>query len=246
MNYEIYTLSFAENSIALGIYVLIDGTISYFFYRSFTFFLILLPGFFAFRSYYRQFLISKRKKRLLEEFSEALYSISINVKAGYSLENAFGEAYKDMSMFYKEKSLMADEILRIKKGLAMNKSLEELLEDFAIRSNEEEIRLFGAVCKNAKRNGGNITEVLTDTADRIRESICVDAEIETILSEKKLELRIMQVMPFLILAYMQVTSVGYFDVLYKGIRGRLFMSVALAMYIAAVIIGNRLVRSFRG
>lgn len=102
--------------------------------------------------------------------------------------------------------------------------------------------MFSDVVKSAKRNGGNITEVLSGTADRIRESICVDAEIETIISEKKLELRIMEGMPFLILMYLEVTSVGYFDVLYEGIRGRLFMTIALLLYIAAIILGNKIMK----
>ena len=202
----------------------------------------MTPGAVLFMKYYRNSLKEKRHKKLLEEFSETLNSISINLKAGYSIENAFLEAHKDIKLFYGEKSLMAEEILRIRRGLEMNLTLEELVENLAKRSGAEEIEMFSDVLKSAKRNGGNITEVLTDTADRIRESICVDAEIENLMAEKKLEFRIMAVMPFVILIYLNITSVGYFDVLYEGIFGRAFMTTALITFGAALMLGQKIMR----
>lgn len=242
MDYREYNLCLKEMAAGLGVYIGICSIIAYFFYRSFYVFIALLPGAFFFFRIVRRMLCEKRKKKLKDEFSETLYSVSVNMRAGYSLENAFLEAYRDLKLFYGEKSLMAGEVMRIRKGLEINITLEELIEDLSDRSGVEEIKMFGDVVKSAKRNGGNITEVLSGTADRIRESICVDAEIETIISEKKLELRIMEGMPFLILMYLEVTSVGYFDVLYEGIRGRLFMTLALFLYIAAIALGNRIMK----
>ena len=137
---------------------------------------------------------------------------------------------------------MAEEILRIKRGLEINITLEELIDNLAKRSGAEEIEMFSDVCKSAKRNGGNIAEVLTDTAERIRESICVDAEIDNLMAEKKLEFRIMSVMPFVILIYINITSAGYFDVLYEGIFGRVFMTVALLIFAGALILGRKIMR----
>ena len=242
MDYRTYKLSKVEYLKAVLMYAGMSATIAYFFYRSMTVFALIAPGFIVFVRIYRNFLKEKQKKKLLEEFSETLNSISINMRAGYSIENAFLEAYKDIKLFYGEESLMAEEILRIRRGLEINITLEELVENLAGRSDAEEIEMFSDVLKSAKRNGGNITEVLTDTASRIRESICVDAEIETIMAEKKLELRIMEGMPFVILVYLNITSVEYFDVLYEGIFGRVFMTVALLIYATALMLGRKIMR----
>ena len=96
------------------------------------------------------------------------------------------------------------------------------------------------MCKSAKRNGGNITEVLLNTAERIRGGINVDKEIDTLLSEKKLELRIMEIMPFFIMMYLEVTSVGYFNVLYQDYKGRILMTACLLGYMGAVYVGKRI------
>ena len=242
MDYKIYKLSKTEYLKGAIIYGCISGGTAYFFYRSAALFLIMLPGFAVFLKLYKNRLKEKRNKKLMEEFSETLGSVSVNMRAGYSIENAFLEACKDIKLFYGEESLMAEEILRIKRGLEINITLEELMDNLAKRSGAEEIEMFSDVCKSAKRNGGNIAEVLTDTAERIRESICVDAEIDNLMAEKKLEFRIMSVMPFVILIYINITSAGYFDVLYEGIFGRVFMTVALLIFAGALILGRKIMR----
>lgn len=238
MNYEEYMLSLKEWAISIAIYVVADSLIAFFFYRSFIVFIGLLPGYYFFLKEYKKRLISKRKKQLLDEFSEVLLSVSLNMKSGHSIENAFVEAYKDIKLFYGDKSLMAEEIMRIRKGLEINITLEELIDDLAKRSEEIEIRMFSDVCKSAKRNGGNITEVLLNTAEKIRAGINTDMEIETLIAEKKLELRIMEAVPFFLMAYLEVTSTGYFSPLYKGLPGRLVMTACLLVYILAVLVGN--------
>ncbi|MBO4679527.1 MAG: type II secretion system F family protein [Lachnospiraceae bacterium] len=242
MDYTTYKLSGTEYIKGILIYAVLSGIIAYFFYKSAAVFFIMIPGFWFFIKLYKNVLKEKRKQKLLEEFSETLNSVSINMRAGYSIENAFLEAYRDIKLFYGEKSLMAEEIMRIRRGLEINITLEELAENLSKRSGAEAIEMFSDVLKSAKRNGGNTTEVLTGTAERIRESICVDAEIENIMAEKKLEFRIMAVMPFVILVYLNITSVGYFDVLYEGIFGRVFMTAALFIYAAALILGRKIMR----
>ena len=242
MDYKIYKLSKTEYCKGTLIYACFCAVVAFFFYKSAIAAVFMVPGIAVFMKYYRNGLKEKRNKKLLEEFSETLGSVSVNLRAGYSIENAFLEAYKDIKLFYGEKSLMAEEIMRIRRGLEINMTLEELVENLAERSGAEEIEMFSDVLKSAKRNGGNIAEVLTDTAERIRESICVDAEIENLMAEKKLEFRIMTVMPFVILIYLSVTSAGYFDVLYEGIFGRVFMTAALTTFAAALMLGRKIMR----
>lgn len=242
MEYGKYRFSFEEFAVGVIAYMALVAIISILFYRSVIAFVIMAPLVIVCVKPYRHYLIERRKNKLLDEFSECLYSVSSSVKAGYSIENAFLEAKKDMVMFYGNKSLMAYEIDIIRNGLKMKKNIEELISDLAKRSNLEEINLFADVLGCAKRNGGNITEVLAETADRIRERIRVDNEIRISLTGKKLELRIMEAVPFFILIYLQLTSRGYFDILYEDIRGRIFMTVCLFIYLSAVTVSERITK----
>lgn len=242
MNYEKFRYGIKDIILEFGFYCMVCGAVSYVFYKSFMIFALTMPIFPIYLKIQKKKYIHKRKGKLLEEFAESLQIISANLKAGYSVENAFIEAYKDVIVFFKKESLMAAELLLIRKGLEVNRTLEEMVEDFALRSNVEDILLFADALKMAKRNGGNIREVLLDTADIISEKICTDKEIELIISEKKLEFRIMEAVPLLLPVYLEATSKGYFDVLYEGIFGRMFMTSCLIVYVVAIIWGDRILR----
>lgn len=242
MEYDKYKCSYIELINGLALYILGDLVISYFFYRSIIMFLILMPGFLLFFHFYKERLKVKRREELVNEFSELLYSVSIGMKSGKSIENAFIDSKDDMKMFFGEKSIILDELMRIENGLDLNKTLEELIDDLAFRSKEEDISLFSDVFKCAKRNGGNVTEVLSETADRIRKKVVVELEIKTIMSERRLEVRIMEAVPFFILTYINLTSEGYFDSLYDGFNGRLVMTGCLIVYILAVFFADYIMR----
>ncbi len=242
MDYKVYKPEVKEILKAIVMYCAVSGVIAYFFYRSVKVFLCLTPGFAIFYRFYIKKLKEERSRQLKEQFAEMLRAVSAGMNAGYSMENAFLEAHKDMELFYGKKCMIAEEIVKVRKGLEVNMTLEELIKDIAVRSGDEDIASFSDVLGCAKRYGGNVTEVLRTSAETVREKICVDKEIELIIAEKKLELRMMEVLPFFILMYLRITSVGYFDCLYEGIAGRCFMTVCLAVFIIAAFFGEKIMR----
>lgn len=239
--YDEYKFSIGELIAAVITYLSVLALTSYFFYRSVLFFLIGLIGIIFYLKIDKKQKIRKTKKKLAEEFAEVLNSVNANVKAGYALENAFVEAYNDMVSFYGDKSLMAEEIIYIKKGLSVNQTLESMLSDLGKRSGVEDILVFSRVFETAKRNGGNIKEVLEKTSETVKAKSEVEKEIEVMISQRKLELSIMECIPFFIIAYIGITSKGYFSVLYHNLRGILLMSVCLSVYIIAIYIGSKMV-----
>lgn len=242
MDYSVYKFSTGEYVVFLLRLTLIAALFSFFFYRSFLVFPVMLLAGPLYYRIERNNLKDKRRKKLCDEFAETLYSVNANMRAGYSLENAFMESYKDISRFYGEKSIMAPELIYIRKGIEINRNLEDLIKELGERSGVEDIEIFALVFETAKRNGGNVCEVLSSTADTIREKTRLDREIETIISEKRFELLIMECVPFMIFVYIEFTSKGYFDICYHNIRGVLFMTVCLLLFVAAVYIGSRIIK----
>lgn len=239
--YDEYRYSFWEVMGVISCYLVIMIMVAYFFYRSFKVFLILLISLPFYLKIHKKKKIKETRARLAEEFAEVLSSVCANVKAGYATENAFVEAIGDITLFYGDKSLMVPELMQIKKGLSLNMTLESLLRDLGERSAVEDILVFAKVFETAKRNGGNVREVLDATASTVRDKIEVNKEIEVLVSQKKLELRIMEVIPFFIIGYIDLTSKGYFDVLYHNLSGNLLMSACLLLYVLAVWLGSKMV-----
>jgi len=77
----------------------IMGMFGYFFYGSVKWALLLSPLMIVLLRKKRRELCIARKQELLRQFKSMLVSLNNAVSAGYSLENALQETYKDMLYF---------------------------------------------------------------------------------------------------------------------------------------------------
>lgn len=216
------------------------GLLAYFFYRSL---LAVVPlsavGVLLF------FRIAKEKgkkdrEELAIQFRECILAVSTSLQAGYSAENAFMECRQDMALMYGEGGFMVREMDIIRRGLTINIPLEELLADMAERSGCDEIGQFAQIFSIAKRNGGNMAEIIRSSADQIGRQIRLKQELRTLLSGKRMELGIMKAMPLGILLYIELGNPGYFAPLYHNSMGIAVMTLCLAVYLGAYMLGERI------
>lgn len=216
----------------------VTGLLAYFFYRSIWAIFPLAPlGVLCFRTL-RQKKLEKSREELTAQFRECILAVSTSLQAGYSAENAFLECGKDMKLMYGEDALICGELGLIRRGLAINITLEELLQDLAQRSGCEEIGQFVRIFSLAKRNGGNMAEIIKSSATLIGKQIEQRQEIHTLLAGKRMELNIMKAMPFGILLYINMGNPGYFDMLYHNMTGVSVMTGCLVVYLAAYRMGE--------
>lgn len=220
------------------------GMVSYLFYHSVVAFIILMPVSILLLKKKNSELCFKRKVQLEKEFKEVILSVSANLQAGYSVENAFRESYQDVVMLYGENSLMAGELIIIIRKLGNNEQIEDILWNLSDRSGIKDIRDFADIFKVAKRSGGDIRGVIANTASVISDKQDVRREIETVMSDKKMEQTIMQYMPFAIMFYMSLTSPGFFDSLYHNLLGVLIMTGCLVLYTVACFMADRILNSY--
>lgn len=234
MNYEEYKFNKKE-LVILGLqWIGISGVTAYFFYRSVVVFMVLLPVFFLYLKWRKKEAIKKRKWELTLAFREAVVMVAGNLQAGNSVENAFKRVYSDLKTLYGEDAEISGEFRMIGRGLNNNMVLETLLMDFGERSGIEDIKDFADIFGIAKRTGGNLKEIISDTADAISTKTEMRRELRILISEKQFEQRIMSVIPFFILIYIGFTSPGYFDSLYHNLQGIGIMTACLAAYLTAL------------
>ena len=202
------------------------------FYDSLVAVLILSPiaviWFFYQKKNYRE-----RARRLIGiQFKDAIASVLTNLKAGYSIENAFKEATKDMELLYGKQSLICGHFHKILKGMKNNIPLEKLLFNFGKDSENKDIQEFALVFSVAKRSGGNLTEIISRTIAVISQKIEM---------AKRMEARIMNLVPFFIIFYINLTSRGFFDPLYHNIFGIALMTICMTVYIAAYLLSEKII-----
>lgn len=240
MDYSIYVFSRKEKIILFMQWAGICGMLAFFFYRSAIAFVILMFFYPLFMRWKRNEYKKKRRWELTLGFKEAVETVAGNLQAGNSVENAFRHAYGDLKPLYGDEADIIKELLAIGRGLDSNLVLEGLLLDLGRRSEVSDIMDFADIFAAAKRTGGNLKEIISDTAQTISEKIDMKRELRILISEKQFEQKIMSVVPFFILAYIGLTSPGYFDSLYGNISGIGIMSGCLAAYAAAILWGMKI------
>lgn len=236
-HYKMNTKELMKYSIQ-GIFLL--ALTGYFFYRSVAITIMISPFLVLYLLLKKKELCKQRKNILNIQFKEALTSVHASLQAGYSLENAFFEAYKDMAVFYGKESLIAKELIFIKKGIRNNRTLEEMLIDLGKRSMVEDIQDFASVIVAGKKSGGNINEIIESSIMVVEEKVSVLMEIETMISSRKFEQRIMNAIPFLIIFYVELTSKNFFSILYTSFLGRIIMSICLIIYFFSLFLSRRI------
>ena len=222
--------------------VLVVIALAYFFYRSIWAVLPLSVVGVMFLGMEREKKLEQCKEELNMQFRECILSVVTSIKAGYAVENAFLESRNDMKLLYGEESMIYEELEYIRRGLVVNITLEELLADLGKRSGNEDIEQFAQVFSIAKRGGGNLPEIIQSTVDLIGQRMDARQEIRTILSGRKMEQSIMKLMPFAILFYIGFSYPGYFDDLYHNWKGAIIMTVCLIVYLAAYVIGDKVLK----
>lgn len=242
MNYREYTLSMREFMKCILKAVGVGAVIAYLFYNS-AFGLVLVPMLLVI------FCRNQRKvgkeciqSKLAKEFMDALRTVSASLLAGYSMENAWKEAQKELAHLYGEESILEKELSEINHAVEMNIPLEQKIEELANRTGNADIASFSEVFSFAKRSGGNFLTIIEGCANHMRARYETEREIQVLLASKKFEQKIMNFMPILILAYLRISSMGFLDKLYGNMAGVLFMSVCLLAYEASILLAEHILR----
>jgi len=239
-DYSVYYFTGKEAAFYFTLEAIFLGMMAYLFYDSVWAFFLLIPFAVLSLQHKKKQLCQKRKQQLEIEFRDVILSVSSNLQAGYSIENAFHEAYKELVILYGRASIMANELNLLLRKLANNEQLEDALLNLAKRSGVQDIKDFADIFQIAKRGGGNMQAVIANTAEIIGDKQAVRLEIDTVMSEKKLEQTIMRYIPFLIIFYISMTSKGYFESLYHNFAGWLIMTAALVVYGLACKLSDRI------
>lgn len=184
----------------------------------------------------------KKETEFQTQFLDSIQALSVALKTGYSVENAIAEAGKNMESQYTKESRIAKEYKRMTREIRMNQPAGTVMEAFSERVRQEDVEDFVSVFASAKKSGGDSIGIIRNAVDVITRKIDTEKEIDTILSAKKLEFKIMSVIPLFLILYMKLTFHSFFHVLYVCTAGRIVMSGCLILYLAAYFLGKRWTR----
>lgn len=240
-DYDVYVMSMAERVLYTIAAMAVIFAVGMIFYQRLVLAGILcLAGLFFPKIRTKQ-IIAKRKKALNIQFKDLLYALSSSMSAGRSLEMAFRDALKDLKILYPDpETPIMQETAYIIRCIGMNMTVEDALSQFARRAHIEDIGNFADVIRICKRSGGNLIEVIRSTSQMISEKIETRNEIETVITAKKFESRIMTCTPIVMVAVLSAASPEYMEPVFQTALGAVVMTVAIVMFVISFFIGEKI------
>lgn len=182
-----------------------------------------------------EYLQKKREKESLELdicFKDGIRCIKTALEAGYSIENAVGQAVPDMKLIYPEGSLIIDGFSRMKVEIATGVRVEEAFRRLSEKYPTVNIRSFSDLFSTAKRAGASLTGLIKASSELISSEMELRREIRLVLAAKQYECKVMKLMPVVVLFYLKATMNETLSVVYGTVFGKVFMTVMLILYLA--------------
>ncbi|WP_096186954.1 type II secretion system F family protein [Evansella halocellulosilytica] len=216
--------------------------LGYLFYESFIAAIILASFGLLFPRIQRKKLLETRKEKLNLQFKEAIASLSSSLAAGRSIENSFREVVEDLKLLYPDpNTYIIREFEVINRRVENGETVERAIQDFAHRSDSEDILNFADVFITCKRTGGNLVEVIRRTSDVISEKIDIQQEVQVMLAQKRFESRILSIMPIGMIALLKYSSGDYLAPLYDWQQfGPIIMTICLGILLFSIWLSQRI------
>lgn len=185
-------------------------------------------------------LLDRRSKTLQKQFMDFLEALSASLSAGNTMFGAIVNARTDLLNQYSEKDFIVVELNEIVAGVDNGKTLEEMLQNFGERSNNEDIMNFGNVINNCYRLGGNFAEVVRHTREIIGDKVAVADEIATKIASNKLQHNAMCIMPIALVAMLKLSSPDFASNL-SSVVGVLVTTISVGIFVASYFWGQKII-----
>ena len=225
---------------AIGKGLAIFWLLIYLFYNSLWAGVLFSPGLLLFYKKWKKDCLRKKEHEFRLQFGEALKTFMTALNVGYSVENAIRTIPKEMKLLLGENAIIIREFSYIIRQLDMNITVEKAFLEFAERVNIEELYNFATVFSILKRSGGDMIQALKNTIGKICTAMEVQREIETMIAAKRMEFKVMTVIPLGIIVYMKISFPEFMSVLYRSIAGSFVMTGCLFSYVGAWYLGEKI------
>lgn len=241
IDYDIYVMTGREKLLYICIAGLVIYIVGFIFYRSYLISALVTPLALIYPRIRTKEIIKKRKNELNLQFKEALYALSSSLSAGKSIEMAFRDCLGDLAILYPScDTYIIQELQYIIRRLEMNQTVEEALSDFAQRSHLEDVSNFVDVFITCKRTGGNMIEIIKNTSNVIADKIHIKNDIATMLTEKKFEQKLLNIIPIALILMLSLNAKEYMQPVFNTGIGRIMMTISIVLLGVAYLISKRI------
>ena len=186
-----------------------------------------------------QFIIRKRKKDRIKHFdselNEGITIISNSLKAGYSFLQAIAVVSEETS------DPFSKEFKKLLKEMSLGISEEDALKNLLSRVESEDLRLIVNVILIQKDIGGNLSEVLDNISETIRERQKIKNELKTLTAQGRLSGIILMLIPIFLGVTIYLFNKEYILLLFTTSIGLIMVAAAVLSEFLGLLIIRKII-----
>lgn len=182
---------------------------------------LIFSGFFGFGVGYLYLNTSRNRKAkaFSEELPDVLTIISSSLKSGLNFTQAIESVAKEND------SEVALQFRRVLAEVQLGKPITESLNDVADRMNSTDFRWTISALSIQREVGGNLSEILSTTAETIRGRAEIRREIQSLSAEGRMSAYVLVALPFFMMGYLQLTKPDYLKFMFSQTMGIILMVI---------------------
>lgn len=178
---------------------------------------------------------TKRLSSFNAQIGDALAIMANSLRSGFSFLQSMDMVRKELPDPIKK------EFTRTLKEISLGTSTEEALENMARRVNSEDLDLVVTAVLIQKQVGGNLSEVLDNIAETIRDRMRIKREIRTLTAQGRISGLIIGLLPLILGGFMIVVRPSYVMELFSSRLGLTMLTVAVTGELAGLLIIRKIV-----
>jgi tight adherence protein B len=187
-----------------------------------------------------KFIIARRKKERIKVFdsqlNEGIMIISNSLKAGYSFLQAVGVASEETT------DPFSKEFKKMLKEMTLGISEEEALKNLLTRMESEDLKLIMNAILIQKDIGGNLSEILDNIGETIRERQKLQGELKTLTAQGKLSGIIVILIPVFLALIIYIFNKEYMMLLFTTPAGIAMICFSVINQIFGVLMIKKIVK----
>jgi tight adherence protein B len=172
----------------------------------------------------------KRQAALTSQLPDALDMLSSALRSGYALTRGFQVVASQMH------PPIAEEFERVLQEVQVGISVSDALDGLLARTDSYDLELVVAAVQTQLTMGGNLSEVLDNIAEMIRERVRLQGEINAATSEGRMSAGILVAMPVVMAIIISLINPGYLDPLFTERLGIMMLIGAGLLMMTGIII----------
>jgi tight adherence protein B len=179
---------------------------------------------------------ARRQAKMEAQLPEALALMAGSLRSGFAFTQSVELAAKQLS------SPIKDELDRVIRDTSLGASAESALEQLSVRTGSYDIDLMVSSVLVQRTTGGNLSEILDNVAETVRERDRLQNDIKAITSSQRLTGLVLMVYPIGLWLILTAIAPSIYKVLVTEPEGRILLAIALTLQVLGALTIRRILK----